>query len=124
MPSGSDLQGSVEKTREAFRRISVDDADEFRPPAIPFRNEPPASEPGPRGEDVGQLHPFFQGLLDALPEPGTEWPVAKREQWLETARNIFALMYGDPEEAKPPLRFAHTSPATSYGEPRLAEQPA
>ena len=42
------------------------------------------------------LHPFFQGLLEALPEPGTNWPPVKREQWLETARNIFTLIYGDP----------------------------
>lgn len=51
------------------------------------------------------LHPFFRGLLESVPAPGTEWPLEGREQWLETARNIFALMYQEPgderERARP-----------------------
>jgi hypothetical protein len=44
------------------------------------------------------LHPFIQGLLDRIP-PITdatekpEWPVAERAKWLQTAANIFDLIY-------------------------------
>jgi hypothetical protein len=102
MSSGSGLQDSVEKAREAFRRVSVDEADERGARPAPFRVEELVREM--RGGDVGQLHPFFQGLFEALPPPGTAWPISKREQWLETARNIFGLMYDDPMEPAPALR--------------------
>lgn len=46
------------------------------------------------------LHPFFRGLLESVPAPGTEWPLADREQWLETARNIFALIYQVPGDER------------------------
>ena len=39
------------------------------------------------------LHPFVQGLLDSLPEPGTEWSAFDRAKWLGTAAGIFSLMY-------------------------------
>jgi len=58
------------------------------------------------------LHPFFRGLLETLPEPGSEWSRREREQWLETARNIFALIYQEPggereqaSAAPPPVRI-------------------
>jgi hypothetical protein len=38
-------------------------------------------------------HPFIKGLLDKLPTPETEWPVQARAKWLQTASNIFDLMY-------------------------------
>ena len=123
MPSGSDLQDSVDKTREAFRRVSVDDADDRRRRPIVLHEEPPAPTPGPRGEDVGQLHPFFQGLFEALPEPGADWPIAKREQWLETARNIFALMYADAADVAPADR-AQPVDFTAYAESRSGQHSA
>lgn len=45
--------------------------------------EPPALE----------LHPFIQGLLQTLPKPGTEWQGPARAKWLQTAANIFDLIY-------------------------------
>ncbi len=126
MPSGPDLQGSVEKTREAFRRISVDETDEWRPPPSAVRDEPSASPPAPepRRDGLGQLHPFFQGLLEALPAPGSDWPLAKREQWLETARNIFGLMYGEPAEAPPAPPRAQPVDFAAYAESRFGQQSA
>ena len=62
------------------------------------------------------LHPFFQGLLDSLPAPGAEWPPAKREQWLETARNIFALLY--VEQAPPPRTLPALDPVMPIGGPK------
>lgn len=41
------------------------------------------------------LHPFIQGLLDKLPEPETDWNIAGRVKWLQTAANIFDLIYTD-----------------------------
>ena len=39
------------------------------------------------------LHPFIQGLLQTLPKPDTEWPGPARAKWLQTAANIFDLIY-------------------------------
>jgi hypothetical protein len=40
-------------------------------------------------------HPFIEGLLRTLPDPETEkaWPLDKRIKWLQTAANIFDLIY-------------------------------
>ena len=45
------------------------------------------------GGDIEGLHPFIQGLLKTLPEPDTDWPAAARVKWLQTAANIFDLIY-------------------------------
>jgi hypothetical protein len=39
------------------------------------------------------LHPFIQGLLQTLPEQGTKWKAIDRAKWLQTAANIFDLIY-------------------------------
>lgn len=46
------------------------------------------------------LHPFIQGLLDKLPAPDADWPMADRAKWLQTAANIFDLMYKSDEKDK------------------------
>jgi hypothetical protein len=38
-------------------------------------------------------HPFIQGLLAALPEPGTNWALEGRALWLQAAAFNFNLMY-------------------------------
>src|SRR5262249_53739693 len=50
------------------------------------------------GGEERRLHPFIQGLLDTIPEipdprEKPEWPVADRAKWLQTAANIFDLIY-------------------------------
>ena len=47
------------------------------------------------GSPIGNntLHPFVQGLLQTMPEPGTLWNVEGRAAWLQTAANIFTLIY-------------------------------
>ncbi len=32
-----------------------------------------------------------------------DWPAAQREQWLETARNIFAILYHDAGDLREPI---------------------
>ena len=39
------------------------------------------------------LHPFIRGLLDTLPTPDSDWPVHDRTKWLQTAAQIFGLIY-------------------------------
>lgn len=41
--------------------------------------------------------PLIHGLFSKLPEPETEWPLAARQKWLQTAANIFDLMYAPTE---------------------------
>jgi len=41
----------------------------------------------------GQYHPFIQGLLQTLPEPGTLWTVEGRAAWLQAAAQNFTLIY-------------------------------
>lgn len=68
-------------------------APETRPIAVA---EPPTRGGG--GDDgLGNLHPFVQGLLKTLPEPGDDWPTADRIKWLRTAANIFDLIYEGSE---------------------------
>lgn len=38
-------------------------------------------------------HPFIVGLLKTLPPPETDWAVADRAKWLQTAASIFGLIY-------------------------------
>jgi hypothetical protein len=63
--------------------------------------EPVAAAPvkpsQPRKNNDG-TDPLIQGLFSKLPEPETEWPLAARQKWLQTAANIFDLMYA-PHQA-------------------------
>lgn len=40
-------------------------------------------------------HPFIQGLVLKLPPPETTWDTSERAKWLQTATQIFGLMYQD-----------------------------
>jgi hypothetical protein len=44
-------------------------------------------------QETSGLHPFIRGLLDTIPEPGTNWAMEGRAKWLQAAANIFDLMY-------------------------------
>jgi hypothetical protein len=68
------------------------------PGTKPIEPQAPVQEPehkrnGEGGGDHTELHPFIQGLLKTLPEPETDWPSAARVKWLQTAANIFDLIY-------------------------------
>jgi hypothetical protein len=51
-------------------------------------NHQPGSSTAPAGR-----HPFIQGLLDTLPEPGTNWAIEGRAKWLMAAAHNFDLIY-------------------------------
>jgi hypothetical protein len=40
----------------------------------------------------GAYHPFIQGLLQTLPEPGTLWTVEGRAAWLQAAAQNFTAV--------------------------------
>jgi hypothetical protein len=79
------------------------------------RGEPPkVEEPerrGGSGDGGGERprHPFTEGLLRTLPDPDseTEWPLEKRVKWLQTAANIFDLIYKGEGGTKVELATAH-----------------
>lgn len=48
---------------------------------------------GSGGGGGGAYHPFIQGLLQTLPEPGTLWTVEGRAAWLQAAAQNFTLIY-------------------------------
>jgi len=81
--------------------------------------EPPAQKRtggGGAGDDRAQpLHPFIQGLLDTLPgipdpKQKPDWPVAERAKWLQTAANIFDLIYAGEGGIKVEATSAQRSP--------------
>lgn len=63
------------------------------PPSTPPTEE--VKKGGGNGNDnvPPPRHPFIEGLLKTLPEPDSEWPAAARAKWLQTAANIFDLIY-------------------------------
>jgi hypothetical protein len=61
----------------------------------PSENAPPPERPLRNGSSGGggQYHPFIQGLLQSLPEPGTVWAIEGRAAWVKAAIQNFTLMY-------------------------------
>ena len=104
-------------------RVSVRENADAPPAELP-RQEPIADKGtggGSAGDDRAQrLHPFIQGLLDTLPgipdpKQKPEWPVADRAKWLQTAANIFDLIYAGEGGVKVEATSAQRSPRP--GEP-------
>ena len=121
----------TDKARQAFQRSALQagffDAGKDRLVA-PIR--PPAdsrNETGDEDDKVGgatatplrveevdtapSLHPFIQGLITTLPEPGTPWSDTERREWLTAAEHIFALIYKAervqiPQEVADPVEQA------------------
>ena len=52
-----------------------------------------AMDAGIRRPARSDLHPFVQGLIDALPAPESTWTIEGRAKWLQAAANNFDLMY-------------------------------
>jgi hypothetical protein len=77
---------SFKASPEAEKPKGTDEAD-------PERGESGAKPP----PEKKKQHPFIEGLLDKLPEPNKEWPLEARKKWLQTAANIFDLMYSRNE---------------------------
>jgi len=113
--------GVAQKQRERARQVlqrSAQEAgflqfgtDRLVMPAIKASAQAPVVAPSPdpdepekkkKGKDADEdeYHPFIQGLLKKLPTPDTDWPMEGRAKWLQTAANIFDLMYTDSEDSR------------------------
>lgn len=59
----------------------------------------------------GKPHPLIEGLFDKLPEAETEWSIQGRHKWLQTAGNIFDLLYSsnDGDAAEISVRVERAS---------------
>lgn len=58
---------------------------------------PPKAKVAKEDDSESDLHPFITGLLKTLPPPETEWTIAGRIKWLQTASGIFGLIYNTSE---------------------------
>jgi hypothetical protein len=58
------------------------------------------------GSHSNGTDPLIDGLFSKLPTPESEWPLAARQKWLQTAANIFDLMYapGDADAGELAIR--------------------
>jgi len=67
---------------------------------------------GNDGSGGRALHPFIEGLLRTLPDPDSdqEWPLDKRVKWLQTAANIFDLIFKGEGGIKVEAAMAQRSP--------------
>ncbi len=59
----------------------------------PREDQAPRRNSQSGGGNGGQYHPFIQGLLQTLPEPGTLWTIEGRAAWLQAAAQNFTLIY-------------------------------
>ncbi|MFZ0661874.1 MAG: hypothetical protein WAM66_04220 [Acidobacteriaceae bacterium] len=50
-----------------------------------------------RGGDGDGRHPLIDGLIKALPPPGSEWAIEARRKWLQAAAMNFDYVYTDPK---------------------------
>lgn len=74
--------------------------------ASPLRLQPIGEQPG-----IARSNSVVNALIEELPAPGTEWPAAQREAWLDLMRTAFTLAYGEapgsaPAAARKPARSA------------------
>jgi hypothetical protein len=85
------------------------------PPSKPDEPDRNRGSGGTGGSGGGEKtrHPFIEGLLKTLPDPDSdeEWPLDKRVKWLQTAANIFDLIYKGEGGIK-------VEPATAQRSPR------
>jgi hypothetical protein len=68
------------------------DRDKDREP-VPVAVAPAKASQAATRKNIDGIDPLIQGLFSKLPEPETEWPLAARQKRLQTAANIFDLMY-------------------------------
>ena len=55
---------------------------------------------GGSGGDGFEHDPMIVGLFKRLPKPEDSWTLNERQRWLQTAAQIFDLIYGDDEDGR------------------------
>jgi hypothetical protein len=106
----NDLDRHLERDRmDVSRRESVPERVVER--AIPVVERPVSDGFGTVNGRPQQSHALIEGLFSKLPQPETEWSLQSRQKWLQTAANIFDLMYvpSDAEAGELTIRVERTS---------------
>jgi hypothetical protein len=92
------VTGKPKKTRQPRPKTAASPrpANKTIPKASSKKPEPrPEFAPSPP-PSTGQ-HPFIRGLLQSLPEAGTEWDPEDRAKWTNAALAVFDLIYELPK---------------------------
>jgi hypothetical protein len=85
--------------------------------AVPLGDGSGAGVGGRNGNGGGgysgpsRYHPFIEGLLQTLPEPGTLWTIEGRAAWLQAAAQNFTLIYKGEGKIDVQAVSAQRSPA-------------
>ena len=93
----ADIRAQERLERVVERNGRELDRDKDREP-VPTASVAPRKPPADPRKSADGTDPLIQGLFSKLPEPEAEWPLAARQKWLQTAANIFDLMYA-PNQA-------------------------
>ncbi len=91
--SEADVRAQERLERVVGRSDRELDRDKDREPAPIAAVPAKASQTAAARKTIDTIDPLIQGLFSKLPEPEAEWPLAARQKWLQTAANIFDLMY-------------------------------
>jgi hypothetical protein len=81
------------KTRLVMPAVAVKAEDSPPPPPPPDEQANRDRKGNGGGGDIGDHDPLILGLFQKLPEPDADWPAKDRLKWLQTAANIFDLVY-------------------------------
>jgi hypothetical protein len=76
------------------------EGDVIRRAAHSTSKQPLDLEVPPKVPPKPDLHPFFQGLLQELPDPGTAWPEEDQKKWLEGWKVAFGFVYKTPKASQ------------------------
>jgi hypothetical protein len=63
------------------------------PAPVDAEDKPDREKGGGGGGGFSGHDPFIIGLFQKLPEPEADWPATARLKWLQTAANVFDLLY-------------------------------
>jgi hypothetical protein len=118
-PNAADLRAQ-DRLERALDRNGRDG--ERDPERNPDRNREPSRDREPEQVSAKAVQqasrksadgtdPLIQGLFSKLPQPSTEWPLPARQKWLQTAANIFDLMYetGEADAGELAIRVERNS---------------
>ena len=113
------LAGFIDSSTGRFVKpaVRVERAEEVE---APDKTSEPDKPCGARsGFDSGgkHYHPFIKGLLDALPDPGVDWPHRERAKWLRLAASAFDFVYKADGEGEIEIKEVRASTATHEGPP-------
>jgi hypothetical protein len=98
-PERDDRQPERQPERQQLDRTDLARSDSnfdrgYEPVTIPVEAPAPVARP-----IAERPHLLIEGLFSKLPQPDTQWPLQARQKWLQTAANIFDLMY-IPDQAE------------------------